>query len=65
MLAICVREATIRGSPKLGAMRDKDKTARLAAAQQFALQRAEEDLEGWSENEAEGDGGAPAPLPTL
>jgi hypothetical protein len=46
-------------------MRDKDKTARLAAAQQFALQRAEEDLEGWSENEAEGDGGAPAPLPTL
>jgi hypothetical protein len=62
ILAICVREATIRGLPELGAMRDEDKTVRLAAAQQFALQRAKEDLDGWSDNEAEGDGGAPVPL---
>jgi hypothetical protein len=65
MLAICVREATIRGSTELDAMRNEDKTARIAAAQEAAVQRAKEEAEGWSDNEAVGDGGAPVLLKTL
>jgi hypothetical protein len=62
MLAICVREASIRGSVELETMREQDKAARLAAAQEAAKQRAKEDADGWSDNEANGDGGAPIPL---
>lgn len=57
-----MREATIRGSPDLEAMRNEDKVARLAAAHEAALRRAKEDADGWSDNEAVGDGGAPVPL---
>jgi hypothetical protein len=62
MLAICVREASIRGSVGVEIMREQNKAARLAAARNAAKQRAEEDAEGWSDNEANGDGGAPIPL---
>jgi hypothetical protein len=65
MLAICIREATIRGSSEIETMRDKDKNARLLAAHQAAVQRAKEDAEGWSDNETAGDGGAPVPLVAL
>lgn len=65
MLAICVREASIRGSTELEAMRQEDKAARLAAAQEAAIQRAKDEAEGWSDNEANGDGGAPIPLKSL
>jgi hypothetical protein len=62
MLAICVREASIRGSRELETMREQNKAARLAAAQEAAEQRAKDDADGWSENEASGTGGAPIPL---
>ncbi|KAF2826313.1 hypothetical protein CC86DRAFT_27947 [Ophiobolus disseminans] len=62
MLATCVREATIRGSPELNDMRAKDKATREAAARENAVQRAKEDADGWSDNEAAGDGGPPVPL---
>jgi hypothetical protein len=65
MLAICVREATLRGSAELEAMRNVDKAARVAAAQAAAAQRAKEEAEGWSDNEDAGDGGAPIPLKTV
>jgi hypothetical protein len=62
MLAICVREATIRGSLELETLYTKDKNARLTAAQEAAVQRAKDDAEGWSDSEAAGNGGAPVPL---
>jgi len=62
MLAICVREATIRGSAELGAKRSEDKAARIAAVQEAAVQRVKEDMEGWSDGEKAGDGGRPVPL---
>jgi hypothetical protein len=65
MLAICVREATSRGSSELKAMRNQDKAARLAAAQDAAIQRAKDDAEGWSDCDTVGDGGAPVPLISL
>jgi hypothetical protein len=52
-----MREAQIRGSPELETMRNEDKAARLAAAQETALQRAKDEADGWSDNEAAGDGG--------
>jgi hypothetical protein len=61
MLAVCVREATIRGSPALKAMREQDKAAKIAGAGHDAAQPAVEELAGWSENEANGDGGASVP----
>ncbi|KAJ4370007.1 hypothetical protein N0V83_005771 [Neocucurbitaria cava] len=62
MLAICVREATIRGSPELERMRSEEKASKLAAAWNEAQQKAMDDVEGWSDTEAEGDGGVPVPL---
>jgi hypothetical protein len=62
MLAICVREATLRGSAELEVMRNENKAARIAAAQAAAEQRAKEEAEGWSDNEAVGDGGALVPF---
>ena len=61
MLATCVREATIRGSPELESMRAQDKAARMAAAHAAALQKAKDEADGWSDHEANGDGGAPVP----
>jgi hypothetical protein len=52
-----MREAQIRGSPELETMRNEDKAARLAAAQETALQRAKDEADGWSDIEAAGDGG--------
>ncbi|CAO2648654.1 Nn.00g079210.m01.CDS01 [Neocucurbitaria sp. VM-36] len=62
MLAICVREATIRGSPELSSIRSEEKASRLAAAVDEAQQKAKDEAEGWSDNEVEGDGGVPVPL---
>jgi hypothetical protein len=62
MLGICVREATIRGSPELDELREKEKEARLAAAREDAEQKARDDAAGWSDHEADGDGGRPVPL---
>ena len=62
MLAVCVREATMRESAELQSMRDSEKSARLAAAVEDAQQRANDEAAGWSDNEGEGDGGAPIPL---
>jgi hypothetical protein len=58
MLAICVREATIRGSPALQTMREEDKAAKISGAQYDTFQRGKEEMEGWSDNEANGNGGA-------
>ncbi|KAH8716877.1 hypothetical protein GQ44DRAFT_624633 [Phaeosphaeriaceae sp. PMI808] len=62
MLAICVREATIRGSSELKTMRENEKIERLAAAYNAAEKQAMEAAEGWSDHEANGDGGVPIPL---
>ncbi|KAH7073775.1 hypothetical protein BKA63DRAFT_534163 [Paraphoma chrysanthemicola] len=61
MLAIAVRDATMRGSAELEAKRNEDKAARMAAAQEDVTQRINEEVEGWNVHEA-GDGGAPVPL---
>lgn len=62
MLAICVREATIRGSAELESIREQEKAARLASAVDDAKQRAMDEAEGWSDTEVDGDGGPPVPL---
>ncbi|KAF1938385.1 hypothetical protein EJ02DRAFT_473964 [Clathrospora elynae] len=62
MLAICVREATIRGSPELERMRTDERDAKLAAAVEEARQRVVDEANTWSETEAVGDGGAPVSL---
>lgn len=62
MLGICVRDATIRGSPELDIMRESEKSARLAAALEEAQQKARDEADGWSDHEIDGDGGAPVPL---
>jgi hypothetical protein len=61
MLAICVRDATMRGSLELERKRNEDEAARMAAAQENAAQQIKDEVEGWNVNEA-GDGGAPVPL---
>jgi hypothetical protein len=65
MLAICVREATLRGSPELDDLREKEKTSRLQAALEDAEQKVKYDAEGWSDHEAAGDGGVPVPLASV
>jgi hypothetical protein len=62
MLGICVKEATMRGSPDLEELREKEKTARLEAALEEARQKVEADAEGWNDHEVNGDGGGPVPL---
>lgn len=62
MLGICVREASIRGSPELDNMRSSEKSARLAIALEEAQQKASDEADGWSDRELDGDGGAPVPL---
>lgn len=62
MLAVCVREATIRGSPELESIRKRDRAARIAAAKHDAESRATEDADSWNASEGTGDGGAPVPL---
>ncbi|KAJ4379010.1 hypothetical protein N0V86_005887 [Didymella sp. IMI 355093] len=61
MLAICVREASLRDSPELESMRNSEKAARLAAAMEEAQEKAKNEAEGWSDPE-DGDGGPPVPL---
>jgi len=60
MLGICVREASIRGSPESKNMRDEQNVAKLAQAQADAKKQAEDLAAGWSDDE--GDGGAPEPI---
>ena len=62
LLGICVREASIRGSSELDSMRTSEKSARLAVALEEALQKVNDEADGWSDHELEGDGGAPVPL---
>ncbi|KAL5118762.1 hypothetical protein ACEQ8H_003265 [Pleosporales sp. CAS-2024a] len=45
LLAVCVREASIRGTTELEAKPDKDQAARLAAARGAAVRQAEKDVE--------------------
>ncbi|KAI4706462.1 hypothetical protein J4E89_008880 [Alternaria sp. Ai002NY15] len=65
MLAICVKEATLRGSPELDDLRENEKSAKLQAALEDAEQRVKDDAEGWSDHEATGDGGVPVPLASV
>jgi hypothetical protein len=62
MLAVAVREATLRGSPELDAMRNSEQEARLASAVEEARQRIIDDEVGWSDNDDDGDGGVPLPI---
>ncbi|OSS43500.1 hypothetical protein B5807_11871 [Epicoccum nigrum] len=62
MLAICVREASIRGSTEMDNQRRDDRDTRRTAALEEAEQRVKGDAEGWSDYELEGDGGPPVPL---
>ncbi|KAF2016674.1 hypothetical protein BU24DRAFT_423048 [Aaosphaeria arxii CBS 175.79] len=59
MLAVCVREASIRGT-ELQAKREEDKAARLDALTEEARLRFKEEHDGWSETED--NGGPPAPI---
>lgn len=61
MLAICVREATLRGT-QLDDQREMERATRLNAALEEAEQKARYEAEGWSDHEADGDGGGPMPL---
>jgi hypothetical protein len=61
MLAICVREASLRDSPELESIKNSEKAARLAAAVEEAQEKARNETEGWSDHE-DGDGGPPVPL---
>lgn len=62
MLAICVREASMRNTTDLVKMRSSQQTTRLAGAVQEAEQRVRDEADGWSDHEREGDGGPPIPL---
>lgn len=62
MLAICVREATLRGSSELQNLRSSEQASRLAAAVEEAQERASNDAAGWSDREEDGHGGLPVPL---
>ncbi|KAF2854938.1 hypothetical protein T440DRAFT_386696 [Plenodomus tracheiphilus IPT5] len=62
MLAICVREATLRGSSTLDEHRNEEAAAKLAAAVEEAHERIRSEEENWSQLEGDGDGGGPVPL---
>ncbi|CBX96780.1 hypothetical protein LEMA_P099110.1 [Plenodomus lingam JN3] len=62
MLAICVREATLRGSSSLDEYRNKVAAARLVIAVEEAHERIKSEEDGWNQLEVEGDGGGPIPL---
>jgi len=62
MLATCVREATIRGTPELETMRAKAVADREAAAKEEAAERVKQDANGWSEIEDKTNGGDPVSL---
>ncbi len=64
MLALCVREASIRGSSELREMRAEVKAAKLKSGPEDAKQRVNDEVDAWSDNEKHGDGGAPMPLAT-
>lgn len=59
LLAIAVREASMRGSPELAEDRAATLAEKLKDAGQEAIQRAMDDADGWASNE-EDDGGDPA-----
>ncbi|KAF2031668.1 hypothetical protein EK21DRAFT_99605 [Setomelanomma holmii] len=61
MLALCVREATMRGSSELETKRNEDMATKMAAAQDAAAERIKEEAKGWSVVEAVADGGKPVP----
>jgi hypothetical protein len=59
MLGVCVREATIRGTAQLAAQREEDKNARLKSLTAEAQQKAKEEVEGWSDDDEQSNGGRP------
>jgi len=59
MLAICVREAAIRGSDQLDTMHNDNQAARITALTEEARQKAKEEAEGWSDMDMSNDGGVP------
>ncbi|KAF2128734.1 hypothetical protein P153DRAFT_403603 [Dothidotthia symphoricarpi CBS 119687] len=61
MLGVCVREATLRG-PELEKLRNEEAALKVAAALEDAQQRLRDEAEGWSDYEADGDGGPPVPM---
>ncbi|KAF2268931.1 hypothetical protein CC78DRAFT_575474 [Lojkania enalia] len=62
MLAILVREASIRGTGQKEAMHRDDQAVRLATLTAEAVQKAQDDAEGWSDTEHHNDGGQPEPI---
>lgn len=62
MLAICVREATLRGSSTLDEHRNAETAAKLAAAVEEAHEKIKIEEDGWNQLEHDGDGGGPIPL---
>ncbi|KAI8943427.1 hypothetical protein NX059_001437 [Plenodomus lindquistii] len=62
MLAICVREATLRGSYSLEEHREEEAKAKLDAAVEEAYERVKSEQDGWNQLEGDGDGGHPIPL---
>ncbi|KAF2816727.1 uncharacterized protein BDZ99DRAFT_564583, partial [Mytilinidion resinicola] len=58
MIAIAVKEASLRGKA-IAEQRDQDKVQRVVDAQIAAVEKAQEDQEGWSSAEEGDDGGEP------
>ena len=65
MLATCIREATIRGTPELETMRKEATAAREAAAAEDAAQRVKEDANGWGKIDEKTNGGNPVALKSM
>ncbi|KAF2731413.1 hypothetical protein EJ04DRAFT_579126 [Polyplosphaeria fusca] len=62
MLAVCVREAAIRGTAELKIVREEQRKGREEDLQSEALVRAREEALGWSEGEEGDDGKRPKPV---
>ncbi|KAF2118635.1 hypothetical protein BDV96DRAFT_642822 [Lophiotrema nucula] len=60
MLAVCVREASIRGSDERKTMLEETKIERFASYAAEAMQRADDENVAWSDKEDD-DGGPPDP----
>jgi hypothetical protein len=59
MLAICVREATIRGTPALETMRNENQATMVTTLAEEARQQANEVADSWNGLDEKTDGGAP------
>ncbi|KAF1970212.1 hypothetical protein BU23DRAFT_474851 [Bimuria novae-zelandiae CBS 107.79] len=61
-LAVCVREASIRNSPEVQQVWNQQKESKIAFEQQELKKDIENQDQGWSTLEADGDGGDPVPI---